>query len=289
MTSTLTLTVASEPVAVPEPNPDDPDTQVWYTPEWEPRAWFYPIGADYWVRLLGIGAFRVEPSGEVLAVPDADASFSLVVDAYRRTVLPQALQFFGWEVLHASAVVADGSVVGFSAYSKTGKSTLAFALAHRGYDPWADDALAFEAGPDHARAHSLPFAVRLRPESREHFGVEPHPPEERPQNGSVTIGGTSLPLRAICVLTREPAQEGGQRPIERIERIRPGDVMSSLLPHAYWASLADAERKARMVRSYLALAGVISAYRVRMPDRLDDLPGLLDEIEAVVLAQPGPA
>jgi hypothetical protein len=284
MISTLTLTVASGPVRVPEPDPDHPDTQVWYTAEWEPHAWFYPVGADYWVRLNGIGTFQVAPNGAVLAIPEPDVPFSLVVDAYRRTVLPQALQFFGREILHASAVVANGSVVGFSAYSKTGKSTLAFALAQRGYEPWADDALAFETGPEGARTLTLPFAVRLRPESREHFGIDPLPPDDRPENGSVTVGATSLPLAAICILRRSNAENPSAPGVEPLPA---GDVVSNLLPHAYWASMADGARKERMVRAYLALAGMIDVYRVTVPESLDDLPRLLDEIEERVLARIG--
>lgn len=284
MITTLTLTVASGGVQVPIPEPDDPDTQVWYTAEWEPHAWFYPVGDDYWVRLAGVGAFRVAPSGDVLAIPDPDAPFSLVQDAYRRTVLPQALQFFGQEVIHASAVVANGSVVGFSAYSKTGKSTLAFALAQRGYEPWADDALAFENGPDGVRTSALPFAVRLRPESREHFGVVPLPPEEQPRNGSITVGTASLPLAAICVLSRASV---GDATRGSVTPLAASQVVGSLLPHAYWVSLADEARKARMVRAYLALAGDVSVYGVTMPAALADLPFLLDEIEKVVLTRVG--
>jgi hypothetical protein len=284
MTETLTLTVASGPVSIPEPDPNHPDTQVWYTAQWEPHAWFYPVGDDYWVRLLGIGSFRVREGGDVLAVPEPDAPFSLVLDAYRRTVLPQALQFFGHEVLHASAVVTNGAVVGFSAFSKTGKSTLVFALAQRGFEPWADDALAFEVGTNGARTLALPFAVRLRPESREHFGVEPLPKEERPSNGAITVGGASRPLAAICILNR-PEESAISTGI--VEPLPAADVVSSLLPHAYWVSLADAARKERMVRAYLALAGKVDVYRVTMPSSLDDLPLLLDEIQAVVLSPAG--
>jgi hypothetical protein len=283
MITTLTLTVGSSAVQVPEPDPDHPDTQVWYTADWEPHAWFYPVGDEYWVRLNEIGTFRVATNGSVLAFPEPGTPFSLLVDAYRRTVLPQALQFFGREVLHASAVVVDGRVVGFSAYSKTGKSTLAFALAQRGYEPWSDDALAFETGPDGARTLALPFAVRLRPESRDHFGVNPLPPEERPEDGSIEVGATSLPLAAICVLRRP---EEGLRG-STVEAMPAGDVVSNLLPHAYWASLADAARKERMLRAYLGLAGKIDVFRVTMPESLDDLPKLLDRIEEFVLRPTG--
>ena len=165
MTSVLTLTVASGPVSVPEPDPDAPDTHIWHAPDGRPIAISIHQG-----KLLGEPAghrqLPVQPDGAVLAVPEPTASYALVLDAYRRTVLPQALQFFGREVLHASAVVGPSGVVGFCAYSQTGKSTLAFALAQRGYVPWADDALAFETGAQVSQALALPFAVRLRPSPR---------------------------------------------------------------------------------------------------------------------------
>ena len=84
------------------------------------------------MRLAGVGAFRVAPSGDVLAIPAPDAPFSLVQDAYRRTVLPQALQFFGQEVIHASAVVANGMVYINSGYvsliGRPGNVLLAFGV-----------------------------------------------------------------------------------------------------------------------------------------------------------------
>ena len=280
MTSVLKLTVASGPVPVPQPDTDSPETQVWDAPDGRPAAYFYLVDDDYWALLPAIGAYRVSPDGDVLAVPDEDAPFSLVDDAYRRTVLPQALQFFGREVLHASAVVTDAGVVGFCAYSRTGKSTLAFGLGQRGYAPWADDALVFETGPEGARALALPFAVRLRPASQAYFEVEPLPAEERPQGGTITIGTEALPLTALCVLSRSETDS----PIS-VRRLSPADAVTSLLPHAYFVSLRDEEKKARMVRAYLELAGLVPVYELSFPAGLDELPAVMDELERIVLAR----
>jgi len=280
MTSVLTMTVASGPVSVPEPDPDAPDTHVWHAPDGRPIAYFYPVEGSYWASLPGIGSYRVEPDGAVLAVPEPTASYSLVVDAYRRTVLPQALQFFGREVLHASAVVGPSGVVGFCAYSQTGKSTLAFALAKRGYVPWADDALAFETGARVSQALALPFAVRLRPESQEYFAVEPLPPEIEPQNGTViTVGAERKPITALCVLSR-----GAEDEPSAIEPLEAAEAVTALLPHAYWSTLADEPRKARMVQTYLELANTVSTYAVTISPVLDKLPDLLDALERTVLA-----
>jgi hypothetical protein len=276
MTSVLTLTVASEPVFVPKPDIDAPDTQIWDAPDGRPAAYFYVVGDDYWSLIPSIGAFRTAPDGNVLAVPDDGAPFTLVVEAYRRTVLPQALQFFGREVLHASAVVTDAGVVGFCAYSQTGKSTLAFGLGQRGYAPWADDALVFETGTEGARALALPFAVRLRPASQEYFDVEPLPAEERPQGGEITIGAESLPLAALCVLSR------AEGPVV-VARVAPADAVTSLLPHAYYVSLRDERRKERMLRAYLELASLVPVYELTFPAALDELPAVMDKLERVVL------
>jgi hypothetical protein len=250
---------------------------VWDAPDGTAAAYFYLVDEHYWVLIPNIGAFRVSPDGNVLAAPEDGTPFSLVVDAYRRTVLPQALQFFGREVLHASAVVTSTGVVGFCAYSQTGKSTLAFALGQRGYAPWADDALVFETAPEGARALALPFAVRLRPMSQEYFDVQPLPAEERPQGGTVTIGSEVLPIAALCVLSRTDG------PIS-IERVAPGDAVTSLLPHAYFVSLENERRKERMVRAYLELTSLVPVYELSFPAGFDQLPAVMNELERVVLA-----
>jgi hypothetical protein len=176
--------------------------------------------------------------------------------------------------------VGPNGVVGFCAYSQTGKSTLAFALAQRGYRPWADDALAFEPGAETSEALALPFAVRLRPESQEYFAVEPLPPETEPQNGTViTIGAERHPISALCVLTRGTEDEPS-----RIGPLQASEAVTALLPHAYWSTLADEPRKARMVQTYLELTNTISTYAVTISPVLERLPTLLDELERTVLA-----
>jgi hypothetical protein len=279
MTSVLTLTVASGPVDVPQPDVAAPETQVWPDLEGNPAAYFYVVDGDYWSLLPTIGAYRVRADGTVLAVPEDGAPFSLVLDAYRRTVLPQALQFFGRQVLHASAVVTDRGVVGFCAYPQTGKSSLAFGLAQRGYEPWADDALVFETSPDGAFALALPFAVRLRPASRAYFDVQPLPPEERPEEGTISVGTESLPLAALCVLER--TEEHGRITISRVAS---ADAVTSLLPHAYYVSLEDGALKERMLRAYLELAAVVPVYELSYPAGLEGLPEIMDEVERVVFA-----
>ena len=105
----------------------------------------------------------------------------------------------------------------------------------------------------------------------------PVPPAENQEKEKCRPVAGSVPAMWV---SQSPSAPG-------VEPLPAGDVVSNLLPHAYWASMADGARKERMVRAYLALAGTIDVYRVTMPESLDDLPWLLDEIEERVLARVG--
>jgi len=69
-----------------------------------------------------------------------------------------------------------------------------------------------------------------------------------------------------------------------IEPLEAAEAVTALLPHAYWSTLADEPRKARMVQTYLELANTVSTYAVTISPVLDKLPDLLDALERTVLA-----
>jgi len=68
------------------------------------------------------------------------------------------------------------------------------------------------------------------------------------------------------------------------EPLQASEAVTALLPHAYWSTLADEPRKARMVQTYLELTNTISTYAVTISPVLERLPTLLDELERTVLA-----
>lgn len=280
MLTTLTLEVARAGVVAPLPEESDPATLVWVDYEGTPAAYFYRAGQEYWAYLPVVGAFRVGPTGDVLAVPNPEASEWLVIDTYRRTVAPMALQLLGRQVIHASAVLAREGVIGFCADSQTGKSTVAYGLSRRGYDIWADDALAFESVDGSVRALKLPFSVRLRPASAEYFGVERPPAPELGPEGLIEVGAQQAQLAVLCILTRQTEGE----PVE-VRRLQADDVIRTLLPHAYCFTLLDQELKRRTVEEYLKLAGQVPVYEARFTATLEELPSLLGEIERVLIRE----
>ncbi|HET6656461.1 MAG TPA: hypothetical protein VFG61_01065 [Gaiellaceae bacterium] len=281
MTTTLTLAIAERgTIDAPLPDESDPSTLVWVDYAGIPSAYFYRAGNEYWAYLPVVGAFRSGTDGEILAVPNEGASDDLVIDTYRRTIAPMTLQLLGRQVLHASAIESPGGVIGFCADSQTGKSTIAFGLAGRGYRVCADDALAFETSSSGIRVHELPFSVRLRPASAAYFDVPVPPAPVLDEDGRITVGGKGMPLAALCILSRQ--EEG--RGVE-LRRLAADDVIRMLLPHAYCFTLLEDELRRSTVAAYLELAGRVPVYEVRFTATLEELPRLLGEIERVLIPE----
>src|SRR5882724_4019796 len=138
--------------------------EVWHDIQGGISAYAEVLGEEHWIHLPGLASFRFSRGGgEIAATVTSEAREELVLDAYRRRVLPMALQVCGREVLHASAVRSLAGIAALCADSETGKSTIAFGLSSRGYPLWADDLVAFEITDHLGLAISLPFNIRLRP------------------------------------------------------------------------------------------------------------------------------
>lgn len=219
-------------------------------------------GSGFWLRVPGIGVFVIPSVGEVvLGEPETCGSGELLEDAFRRTVLPLALQARGLEVLHASAVYDSRGVVGLCGISGTGKSTLAANLTSFGCEPFADDALAFSTRDDDqaVEAISVPFVLSVDDAT------------------SVLLPRVSLPphapLRAICVLER-----GAGKTV--VHRIGASEAFTEVLRHAYAFTLADFTRTALLVNGYFDLVERVPVLRVRFapdPARIQELAATVHE------------
>jgi hypothetical protein len=114
------------------------------------------------VRFPDLADFLVSADGrQVTSHPAPDADEDAVAHMWRNQVRPLALAQQGRCVFHASAVALDGeSAVAFLGPSGRGKSTLAAALALRGYPYLTDDVL--ELDPEGAAWYVHPSAPSLR-------------------------------------------------------------------------------------------------------------------------------
>jgi hypothetical protein len=227
------------------------------------------------MEVPGVATFRFDRGDRsVEAIENRGVDRDLVYDTYYRAALPLALQFFGFEVLHASAVRTPAGVVAFCAVSETGKSTTVGALSRRGYTLWADDAVTFQINDGDLGAHALAVPFRLRLDSIAASAIRDTDGAPRwPKPGPIEL--KSAPLAALCVLRRE---NGALRAAE-VKRLSRIDSVIALLPHAYCFTMDDPDRKRLMMCRYIELAQRVPTFAVTIASGLEKLSDVLDEIE----------
>jgi hypothetical protein len=269
-------TVSSEVLAPLLPEAVGGSIRRWRTRDGRIAIYGYSGAGARWLHLPGLATFRFTDSDEVTAIAAGTVEPERIQDAYRRTVLPLALQVFGLEVLHASAVVSGRGVAAFCAHPETGKSTVAYGLGRRGYPLWADDAVVFRALAGQVQAIPLPFRIRLRPLSRSYFAGqgESEEPETVGQSGRHPV-----PLAAVFVLER--VHDGGEAPVE-VHRLSAGGALPAVLTHAHSFSEDDPARKRRLVDQYLALVAGVPVFQLRFPPGLERLGDILDQVERTI-------
>lgn len=265
----------------PLEDPPLPRQPVWRDDSGRVFAWGETRAGVHWLHMPGVASYRLSGPGlEVEACPDDGASDARVREAFLKTVVPITAHVRGWEVLHASAVRIRDGIVGFCGPSSSGKSTLAYAMARRGYEHWSDDALILDIGGEGTEALLLPFTVRLRKPSAEHFGA---PATREPVESSGTDPASPAAretLTGLCVLDQTPRT--GIEP--DLERISSGAAFGAVFPHAFYFDVNDADRTRLMVRRHLRLVARVPVYRLRYGAGLDNLGIVLDAMERIRVA-----
>ena len=258
---------------------ESPNLEVWRDTHGVVSAFTEVTGDKHWLHLPGLATFTFSRCGdEVTAAVPSHVREELVVDAYRRKVLPMALQVCGREVLHASAIRSSAGVHALCGVSEAGKSTLAYGLSQRGYALWADDTVAFEISATGSTSILLPFQVRLRPASAKHFGVEETRPVDDLARYDFPLETKSARLATVCILRRADSEAS---PVA-VKRLSLSEALSAALDHACCFIPQSDERKRGMIHNYLDLAAQTPFYDICFQPGLENLPAILDAVEAVL-------
>jgi hypothetical protein len=249
-----------------------------YDSDGVPAAYGWRREGEIGLEVPDVATFHLPAgSASLTATPSEAVIPEEVLDAYYGTALPLAIQAArGLEVLHGSAVLvpSPGHVVACCGTTESGKSTIAYGLAQRGYSQWADDAVAFRVDALHsATAVGLPFTVKLRETSSAYFRASSDALEVVEE-----FAWKRAPLAAVFLL--EPLQQGdpGERAVA-VERLAPVEAFRALLPNAFRFQPQARERKRQTMDSYLDLVASVPVLSVRFPNDLGRLPALLDELE----------
>ena len=102
---------------------------------------------DFLLNLEDGGRYRVR-SGSEIVIDTRKRNMDRVAPIVGGTVWTAVLQQRGYLTLHASVVRTGAGAVLFLGRSGTGKSTLAWAFARRGYEVVSDDIAAVQTDPD---------------------------------------------------------------------------------------------------------------------------------------------
>jgi hypothetical protein len=235
------------------------------------------------MHLSEIASYSFNSLGtEVEAHPEPNVSDRLVVDVYRRTVVPMILQVHGYEVLHASAIQMRQTIVAFCGMSETGKSTLAYGLSRAdGCRLWADDSLVFRQHGKEFGAVALPFSTRLREPSARFFG------ENRPINGGDsdwedfdgTIG-LPVPVSAVCPLVRDSELDADR--VVAVRRLPTDESLVYALFNANCFSFEDSARKKETLELYLDFASQVPFYEIRFRPGFEYIERVIDEVARIL-------
>ena len=248
------------------------ETAVWRDDQGDTFARGFVEGGSLWIEWRDLGTFAFSLGSTMVHVwPASGTPRAVITDTFGRVLQPIILQALGWQALHASAVLGSEGAIAFCGVGRSGKSTLAYALGHDGFNQIADDAVVIEPAGEGVVMHLLPFVPGLRQPSREHF--------ERAA-GISSAGGSNLPektsLRAVFVLHQD---ESLRRP-EMPHRIPPVQAFSALVTHARCFDEADPAHVRRLVADYLQVAEHIAVYRVGYPPRFAQFDDLIEVIRA---------
>jgi hypothetical protein len=256
--------------------------EIWRDEDGEIYATGGRAGEAYWIEVPGVGTFRLggDDGDEVAVTPLPNIANAEILENYQRIVLPLLLHARGSELVHASAVVApSGGVVAFAGGTRTGKSTLAYALSLRGHPIWADDAVLFQTGKSAVESIPLPFALRIRQPSARFFDLQAGTEAEwRPL---FVNDDAARPLAAMCLLEQMPEGTEASRTVE-VELRDPASAFPALLTHSYRFSIKEPRRKREMMSRYLELTAQVPVYDVRFRPGLEGLGEVLDRIEQTV-------
>jgi hypothetical protein len=240
------------------------------------RGWFAAPSGE--IVVAGLATFGFSADDDlVTAFVEPDVAYDDVVHSFYTTATPLiAWALDGLEAIHASAVRHPLGVIAFCGPTESGKTTLAHALAARGHERFAEDAVAFRVDGNGALAIALPFTVNLREPTREHFGASSLP---SPADVHVATSAES-PFTAVFLL--DPGDESGETPT--IEQLAPAEAMLALLPNAHRFKNQPAARERRMLEAYLALVDEVAIYRLTYSQAFEQLETVLSRVEAAVAA-----
>jgi hypothetical protein len=240
----------------------------------------------YWLRIPGIGCYRVTNGEEIIVCPEPGAR-PLDVRAYLLGTLFVALcQQRHLLPLHASAVSTRKGVVAFLGRSGQGKSSLAAYLAQRGFSVLADDVCLIDSASS-GPAMVIPTApwLKLWRTSLEHLGSQVQGLERvfsEDDKYRLPLANTPSPepIGRLVFLETNPNQASATE-MQELSAVEAIPLLMDLTHQAYVLQATG-----QLQQSFLRCSRVSSqarAFRLIRPWGLEHLESSVDTVEEFLL------
>lgn len=237
-----------------------------------------------WARLF---EFLISPDGRTIEYHRLREATNGSLTTY---LLGQALSFsllsFGYEPLHATAVVVDGEAIAFLGDCGYGKSTLGAAFVARGFPVLTDDVLALEERAERWIAHAGPSRLKLFPSVAQTVLSRSGGCKLNAGTSKLVLPlakgestGQSVPVRALYVLP-DPARTGPHRGRIRVRAVTGQKAFLEITRAAFNLIQVDRARLASQFTMAARLAGDVPIRRLSYPRRLASLGAVCEAVLA---------
>jgi hypothetical protein len=271
------LTLQAHP---PRPQPPVGTTPYdrWVLPDGEVKAELHRTDDGFLLRFPGEADFLIAPDCRTATgwpapgtLPDHFSSL------FRHGVVPLVGNHLGGLFLHGSAVVIDGRATAFIALSRSGKTTLAAALAKAGHPILTEDVIELVRGDTGYWLQPKPSDLRLFADSAAHLFSLTFPADQEDEKQSIA-GGVVAPFHNdACPLDRIYLLGDDHSAPLSIAPVDGAAALARLLPHAF---VLDVEDKVRLGAHFSRIAELSQL----IPCRTLDYPRQYDELPQVVAA-----
>jgi len=266
--------------ARPQARLPDPPYDRWITPADQVMAEFRRLPPDgFLLRFPGEADFEIFPEADLVRCwPTPDVDPQHLDSLYHNAVLPILGNHGGGLFLHGSAVAIDGRAVAFLGLSRSGKTTLAAALARQGHPLLTEDVIELVHSPAGYELQPKSTSIRLFADSaafllgNDALAGESWRKHSVPSDCGLAFHDRPAPLAHIYLLG-----DDREAPL-RIEPLAASMALKQMLLHSF---ILDVEDKRRLNAHFCRIAELserIPCSVLDYPRRYSELPSVLNAV-----------
>lgn len=253
----------------------------WLLPDGQITAQFHRSGDAIVVRFPAQVDFHVAPgSGSILASPAPGVSDDAVTTLFSNAIRPMLRNHAGQLNLHGSAVGVGSGSAAFLGISRSGKTTLAGAMAKLGHPFLTEDVVDLDNAGGNYLVQPCRPVLRLFDDSasflldREVGGAK----AKKAVDASTTIphADAPMPLSGIFLLGSGQTEQIAIKPLGEAQ------ALAQLMQHSFILDCEDRERLKGHFGRLAELAQSVPCFMLDYPRKYDQLPQVREAIVAAI-------